>query len=161
MRSLKIFCVVGIVSLFFSCSSQDDNVTFFINNELNSSLTINGSGNELNSRVFKNTSLDLTSSESYEKYIRRLTDVQITKLNCSFQNYQGSITNGKIYIDNILLGDFNSNDQMDITNETILNLISNRFLEKTVLDFYFIGESDTRHHLTVNVELEIKGTFVH
>ena len=48
-----------------------------------------------------------------------------------------------------------------IDNPEILSRISERFLENTSLEFSFVGESNTDHTLTVDVEIEMLATFVH
>lgn len=164
MRSLKALCVIGFVSLFFSCSYQENTAAFFIDNQLNEELLILSSQEEDSSgvNIEQGVTLDLASSESYERYLLRLTQLEITKFECSFSNYQGIIENGKLYLDDVLLGDFHANlDYVSIEDTELLSRISELFLEKTSLDFYFIGESDTNHALNVHVNVEMKGTFVH
>lgn len=165
MRSLKVLCAIGIVSLFFtSCAYQEDTVAFFIDNQLNESLIISRTLDETASasNIQRQVTLDITSSESYEKYILRLTQLEISKFECSFSNYQGVLENGKMYLDDILLGDFNASlDHVTIQDPEMLTRIADLFLEKTSVDFSFIGESDTNLTLNVNINVEMKGTFVH
>jgi len=163
MKSLKVFCAIVIISSFFSCAYQEDTTAFFIENELTKGLVIERIIDENpETAIFKNTQLDLTSIESYDKYIRRLVEIDINSLNCSFSNYEGVITDGQLFLDGILLGNFQSNmENIRIENPEILSRISERFLEKTSLDFYFIGESNTEHTLTVDIEIEMLATFVH
>ena len=72
------------------------------------------------------------------------------------------IENGKLYVDDILLGDFSANlDHVRVEVSETLELIEQLFLERTALDFTFVGESNTTHFLSVNVTVEMKGTFVH
>lgn len=162
MKSLKVLCAIGIASLFFSCTHNEDTAAFYIDSELNESLTIQNRPENNSSAIFENTHLNLKSSESYKKYIQRLEDIQITSLKCDFSNYQGTISNGKLFIDGMLLGDFDG-DKMHITisDSEILSSIADKFLEKTSLEFYFVGESDTTHFLSVDIEIEMSGTFVH
>jgi hypothetical protein len=162
MKSTKVLCAIGILTLFLSCSYQEDTAAFFINNQLNESLTIQRSPENSNSDIFGKVNIDLTSSESYEKYILRLIDLEVTKLNCTFNEYQGSITDGKLFLDGLLLGNFQgSNGHVSITDPEMLRSLAERFLEKTSLDLTFVGESNTDHFLSVNVEVEMMGTFVH
>jgi hypothetical protein len=164
MKSLKVLCAIGILSLFSFCSYQEDTAAFFIDNQLNEHLIIqripdeSASSNQIDHHVV----LDLTSSEAYKKYILRLTQLDITKFECNFSNYQGTIENGQLYIDDILLGNFSASlDHVLIEDEVLLEQIATLFLEKTSLDFSFVGESNTDHFLSVNVNIEMKGTFVH
>lgn len=165
MKSLKVLCTIGILSLFSSCAYQEDRAAFFIDNQIIENLIIQRAfdeNNSLNEDIYQNVTLDLTASESYDKYILRLTQLDVTKFECNFSNYQGIIENGKLYLDDILLGDFNAGiDHVHIEDPEVLQRISELFLERTVLDFTFIGESNTEHFLSVNVEVEMKGTFVH
>jgi hypothetical protein len=163
MKSTKVLCAIGILTLFLSCSYQEDTAAFFINNQLNESLTLQRSPeNSSSSDIYGRVDIDLTSSESYEQYILRLTDLDITKLDCTFNEYQGSITNGQLFLDDVLLGNFQgSNGHVSITDSQMLRSLAERFLEKTSLDLTFVGESDTDHFLSVNVEIEMMGTFVH
>lgn len=163
MKTLKLFCVLGLFSLFFSCAYQEDRAAFFIDNELSNSLTIDGlSDNSFNPSIRQSTVIDITSSDSYRKYIRRLKDIDIVELKFNFKDYQGDIRNGKLFIDNVFLGDFDIHSrEMSVEDATLVALIENRFLEKKALDVYFTGESDDKHYLLIDVEIMIKGTFVH
>jgi len=165
MKSLKVLCAIGIVSLFFtSCAYQEDTAAFFIDNQLNESLVISQTQDETvtSVNIQRQVALDITSSESYERYILRLTQLEISKFECNFSNYQGLIENGKMYLDDILLGDFDANlDHVTIQDPEMLSRIADLFLEKTTLDFSFVGESDTSLTLNVNINVEMKGTFVH
>ncbi|MEQ6125169.1 hypothetical protein AAON49_13255 [Pseudotenacibaculum sp. MALMAid0570] len=162
MKPLKVLCAIGIVSLFFSCSYQEDTAAFFIDNTIQGSMVLERSPEDPSNQVANNLLLDLTSSESYEKYILRLTELKINKFICNFSNYQGEIDNGQIYIDDILLGSFESNmEHVSIEDPETLSRIAELFLEKTTLDFSFVGESDTFHFLSVSVQVEMKGTFVY
>jgi len=164
MRSLKVLCAIGMTSLPFSCAYQEDTAAFFINNQLNEDLIILSPQEESSygTNIEQGVTLDLTSSESYERYLLRLTQLDVTKFVCSFSNYQGTIENGKLYLDDLLLGDFHADlDEVSIQDPALLARISELFLERTSLDFYFVGESDTEHTLNVNVNVEMEGTFVH
>lgn len=164
MRSLKVLCAIGMASLLFSCAYQEDTAAFFINNQLNENLTILSAQEEgsIGTNIEQGVTLDLTSSESYERYILRLTQLDVTKFQCSFSNYQGTINNGKLYLDDLELGDFHADlHQVSIEDPIVLERISELFLERTSLDFYFVGESSTEHALNVNINVEMKGTFVH
>jgi len=163
MKSLKALCAIGILSLFFSCSYQEDTAAFFIENQLNESLIVERVSNEtLGNNIFHNVSLDLKSSESFERYLLRLTDIEITKFTCNFSDYQGIIENGQLFVDDLLLGNFVAGmDHVDIDDPQILRQIEELFIEKTALDFSFVGESNAHHFLSVNVQVEMKGTFVH
>ena len=163
MKSLKALCAIGIVSLFFSCSYQEDTAAFFIENQLNESLIIERvSGEAPGNNIFHNTSLDLASSESYERYLLRLIDIKVTKFTCNFSDYQGTIENGQLFVDDLLLGNFEAGmNHVNIDDPEMLRQIGELFLEKTALDFSFVGESSTIHFLSVNVQVEMKGTFVH
>ena len=164
MKSLKVLCATGILSLFFSCAYQEDTAAFFIENQLNENLIIQRANDEnvSSNTIHQNVALDLTSSESYDKYILRLRELEITKFECSFSNYQGSIQNGKLYLDDVLLGDFNASlVHVSIEDVELLEQIETLFLEKTSLDFSFVGESDTDHFLSVDIAVEMKGTFVY
>ena len=163
MKSLKVLCAIGLLSLFSSCTYQEDRAAFFIDNQFNESLIIQRVMDESdlgqNTNIYQNVLLDLTASESYEKYILRLTQLDIE---CNFSDYQGTIENGKLYLDDILLGDFNANvDHVRVNDAEVLQRIEELFLERTALDFTFVGESQTEHFLSVSIELEMKGTFVH
>lgn len=162
MKSLKVLCAIGMLSLLFSCAHKEDTVAFFLDNELNNSLTIESGFESTNSRIFRHTELTLTSSVEYNKYIQRLRDLRITKLVCSFRDYQGDIRKGKLFIDGILLGNYiGTMKEMSIDNFDTLTQIAEKFLEKTSVDFYFTGESDTQHYLSVDIKVEMIGTFVH
>jgi hypothetical protein len=164
MKSFKVLCAIGVLSFFFSCAYQEDRAAFFIDNQLNENLIIQRvlDESDLNTDIYQNVTLDLTTSESYDKYILRLTQLDITKLECSFSNYLGHIENGKLYLDDVLLGNFTASmDPIYIEDPVILQRIEELFLERTALDFTFVGESTTEHFLSVNVEIEMKGTFVH
>lgn len=164
MKSLKVLCAIGLLSLFFSCTYQEDRAAFFIENQLNENLIIQRSSETtLNLEdIHQNVTLDLTTSESYDKYILRLTQLDITKFECSFSDYEGTIQNGKLYLEDILLGNFvTSLDHVLIEDPEVLDQIENLFLERTALDFTFVGESSTNHFLSVNVVVAMKGTFVH
>ncbi len=164
MRSLKVLCAIGIATLLSSCAYQEDTAAFFINNQLNEDLVIlNVQGeSSFDSNIEQGVTLDLTSTESYERYILRLTQLEITKFECNFSNYQGVIENGKLYLDDLLLGDFNpDSDSHIVESPELLLRISELFLERTSLDFYFVGESNTDNALNVNINVEMKGTFVH
>ncbi len=161
MRLLKHICVVGIVSLFFSCSYQEDTVAFFIDNQLKNQLIIDGMDENSNKSIHQSAKLDLTSVESFNRYISNLKEVEITRVTCNFDNYQGAIHNGKIHIDDIFLGDFNkAPHKIDIVDTKILKNLGNKFLDKTTLEFYFSGNSSTKHFLNVSIKIEFKGTFV-
>jgi len=81
---------------------------------------------------------------------------------CDFKDYQGVIHHGKLFIDGVLLGEFKQNtEKLTVQDFDTLRLIAEKFLEKTSLEFYFKGESTTEHYLSVDIVLEIKGTFVH
>ncbi len=164
MKSIKVFCALGILSLLISCTSQEEAVTFFIDNELNENLIIqrvndeNGTQTDINSKV----SLDLRTSESYNKYIRRLRDLEISNFEFLFDNYQGQIQNGKVYLEDILLGDFDASmGLITIEDNQVIQRIENLFLERTEVDFIFVGESQSNHFLSVDINVEMKGTFVH
>ncbi|MFY0629758.1 MAG: hypothetical protein JXR05_05210 [Flavobacteriaceae bacterium] len=162
MKSIKVLCAIGILSLLFSCSYQEDTAAFFINDQLRNNLTVDGLSENVNSNVYSYADLDLKSIESYERYILRLTDLNIVKIDCEFTNYEGSINNGKIYLDGILLGDFNAGSgRMSISDPDILTSIAERFLEKTSLEVSFVGESDVAHFLSVDIGIEMQATFVH
>jgi hypothetical protein len=166
MKSLKVLCAVGILSLFSSCAYQEDRAAFFIENQLSENLIIERAFNEMNSTadtdIYRNVTLDLTTSESYDKYILRLTQLDISKFEFNFSDYQGNIENGKLFLDDLLLGDFNASmDRFSIEDPDILQRIEELFLERTALDLTFVGESDTAHFLSVSVQVEMKGTFVH
>tara|TARA_R110001632_G_scaffold18712_7_gene57625 strand:+ start:4499 stop:4990 length:492 start_codon:yes stop_codon:yes gene_type:complete len=163
MKSLKALCAIVIITSFFSCAYQEDTAAFFIENKLTKDLLIERIiDDSSNSSIFKNTELDLTSIESYDTYIKRLVDIEVHYLNCSFSNYEGVISDGQLFLDGILLGDFQSNMQnIRIDNPEVLSRISERFLEKTSLEFSFVGESNTEHTLTVDLEIEMLATFVH
>lgn len=162
MKSLKVLCAIGFASLIFSCAHKEDVAAFYIDSELNENLTIQSRPENNSSTIFENTQLNLRSSESYKKYIQRLEEIQITSLKCDFSNYQGVISNGKLFIDGMLLGNFDgSKDHITINDPIILSSIADKFLEKTSLEFYFVGESDTTHFLSVDIEIEMSGTFVH
>ena len=164
MKSIKVFCALGILALLISCTSQEEAVTFFIDNELNENLIIqrvneeSGTLANINSRV----SLDLRTSESYNKYIRRLRDLEINNFEFLFDNYQGQIQNGKVYLEDILLGDFDASmGLITIEDNQVIQRIENLFLERTEVDFIFVGESQSNHFLSVDINVEMKGTFVH
>lgn len=164
MKSIKVFCALGILALLISCTSQEEAVTFFIDNELNENLIIqrvneeSGTLANINSRV----SLDLRTSESYNKYIRRLRDLEINNFEFLFDNYQGQIQNGKVYLEDILLGDFDASmGLITIEDNQVIQRIENLFLERTEVDFIFVGESQSNHFLSVEINVEMKGTFVH
>lgn len=165
MKSLKVLCAIGILTLFFSCSNQEDTVAFFIDNQLSESLVIERVSSEPQNNgvaIDKNVMLDITSSESYERYLLRLKELKVTKFICNFSNYEGTIDNGQLFIDGMLLGDFRANlHSVSIEDPEILERIAELFLEKTALDFSFVGESDTSHFLSVNVQVEMEGTFVY
>ena len=163
MKSLKVLCTIGILSLFFSCAYQEDTAAFFIENQLNESLIVQPSTDEAaSSDIYHDVQLDLTTSESFERYLLRLTDIKISKFTCSFSNYQGVIENGQLFVDGLLLGDFEAGmDHVNVEDPQVLRQIEELFLEKTTLDFSFVGESNTDHFLSVNVQVEMKGTFVH
>ncbi|MBL4605859.1 MAG: hypothetical protein JKY02_09440 [Flavobacteriaceae bacterium] len=162
MKSIKALCVIGILSLIFSCSYQEDTAAFFINNQLNKNLTVDGMSENVNSSIYSYTDLDLMSIESYGRYIQRLTSIDIIKIDCEFANYEGSISNGKLYLDEILLGGFNnSNVRISFSDPEILMSIAERFLEKTSLEVSFVGESDVAYYLSVDIEIEMQATFVH
>jgi hypothetical protein len=164
MKSLKVLCAIGMATLLFSCAYQEDTAAFFIENQLNEDLVIlNVQGEStFDTNIEQGVTLDLTTSESYERYILRLTQLEITKFECIFSNYQGVIENGKLYLDDLLLGDFNPDAASHTVDDpALLSRISELFIERTSLDFYFVGESDTDHTLNVNINVEMKGTFVH
>lgn len=163
MKSLKVLCAIGMIASFFSCAYQEDTAAFFIENELNKKFVMERVVDEApNSSIFHNTELDLTSIESYDRYIQRLVNIDVNEFTCSFSNYQGEITNGQLFIDDIPLGAFNSSMQnITIDNQEILTLIAQKFLEKTSLEFSFVGESNTTHSLTVDIEIDMLATFVH
>tara|TARA_R110000787_G_scaffold91628_5_gene193028 strand:+ start:739 stop:1230 length:492 start_codon:yes stop_codon:yes gene_type:complete len=163
MKSLKALCAIVIITSFFSCAYQEDTAAFFIENKLTKDLLIERTiDDSSNSSIFKNTELDLTSIDSYDTYIKRLVNLDIHYLNCSFSNYEGIISDGQLFLDGVLLGNFQSNMQnIRIDNPEILSRISERFLENTSLEFSFVGESNTDHTLTVDVEIEMLATFVH
>jgi|TARA_R110002072_G_scaffold29809_14_gene93795 hypothetical protein len=163
MKSLKVLCAIAIIASFFSCAYQEDTVAFFIENDLSKDLLIERIIDEDQSTsILKITELDLTSIASYDKYIKRLVDLDITKVNCSFSNYEGVITEGQLFLDGILLGGFQNNmENIIIEDPEILSIISERFLEKTSLDFSFVGESNSQHSLKIDIDIEMLGTFVH
>ena len=162
MKSLKALCAIGFASLIFSCAHKEDVVAFYIDSELNENLTIQSRPENSTAAIFENTQLNLKSSESYKKYIQRLEEIQITSLKCDFSDYQGIISNGKLFIDGMLLGDFDgSKEHIVISDPKVLSSIADKFLEKTSLEFYFVGESNTTHFLSVDIEIEMSGTFVH
>ena len=164
MRSLKVLCAVGMLSIFTSCTYQEDTAAFFIKNTLSENLVVERSTNEPASSdpIYQHVTLDLTKSESYDKYILRLTELDIVNFEFRFSNYQGTIENGQLYIDNVLLGDFNSElNTVQINDPQMLDSIEALFLEKTTLDFSFVGESQTSHYLSVEINVEMEGTFVH
>lgn len=164
MRSLRVLCAIGMATLLSSCAYQEDTAAFFIDNQLNEDLVIQNIQGEstFDGNIEQGVTLDLTSSESYERYILRLTQLEITKFECNFSNYQGIIENGKLYLDDLLLGDFNPElESHTVEDPELLTRISELFLERTSLDFYFVGESNTDNQLNVNINVEMKGTFVH
>jgi len=163
MKSLKVLCAIAIIASFFSCAYQEDTVAFFIENDLSKDLLIERIIDEDQSTsILKITELDLRSIASYDKYIKRLVDLDITKVNCSFSNYEGVITEGQLFLDGILLGGFQNNmENIIIEDPEILSIISERFLEKTSLDFSFVGESNSQHSLKIDIDIEMLGTFVH
>ena len=163
MKSLKVLCAIAIIASFFSCAYQEDTAAFFIENDLSKDLLIERIIDEDQSTsILKITELDLTSIASYDKYIKRLVDLDIIKLNCSFSNYEGVITEGQLFLDGILLGGFQNNmENIIIEDPEILSIISERFLEKTSLDFSFVGESNSQHSLKIDIDIEMLGTFVH
>lgn len=162
MKSIKVLCAIGILSLFFSCSYQEDTVAFFINNQLNKSLTVDGLSENVNSNIYSYTDVDLMSIESYERYIQRLTNINIIKIDCEFMNYEGEISNGKLYLDDILIGDFNGSDERTVISDPeILKRVAERFLERTSLEVSFVGESNASHFLSVDIGIEMKATFVY
>ena len=135
-----------------------------IENQLSENLTIQRvlDESDMNTDIQQNVTLDLTTSEAYDKYILRLTQLDITKFECNFSNYQGTIENGKLYLEDILLGDFNSSlHNVHVDNAEVLQRIEELFLERTALEFTFVGESHTEHFLSVDIEVEMKGTFLH
>ncbi len=162
MKSFKALCAIGIFSLVFSsCSYQEDTAAFFIANQLNKSLTVENSS-EVQSTAYANVDVDITSIESYEMYINRITDLNITKLEFRFANYAGSISNGQLFLDGMLLSDFQGNNGLvSITDPAMLANFAERFLEKTSLEFTFVGESNTQHFLSVDLEIELMATFVY
>ena len=90
MKSLKVLCAIGILFFFSSCTYQEDRAAFFIDNQLNENLIIQSVFDETSNTdvdIYQNVSLDLTTSESYNKYILRLTQLDITKFECSFSDY--------------------------------------------------------------------------
>lgn len=164
MKSIKVLCALGILSLLISCTSQEEAVTFFIDNELNENLIIQRVNDENGTQadINRSVSLDLRTSESYNKYIRRLRDLEINNFEFLFDNYQGQIQNGQVYLENILLGDFDASMPLiTIEDRQVLQRIENLFLERTEVDFIFVGESESNHFLSVDINVEMKGTFVH
>ena len=126
MKSLKVLCAIAIIASFFSCAYQEDTVAFFIENDLSKDLLIERIIDEDQSTsILKITELDLRSIASYDKYIKRLVDLDITKVNCSFSNYEGVITEGQLFLDGILLGGFQNNmENIIIEDPEILSIIS-------------------------------------
>lgn len=162
MKSIKALCALGILSLLFSCSYQEDTAAFFIDNQLSKNFTVECLPENVNSDVYSYADLDLMSIESYQRYMQRLTNITITKIDCEFKNYEGSISNGKIYLDDILLGDFTqSNVTMSVSDPEILVRVAEKFLEKTSLEVSFVGESSVAHYLSVGIGIEMKATFVY
>lgn len=163
MKPLKVLCAIGILTLFFSCTYQEDSVAFFIDNQLNETLVVERTPeNTAANLISENVTLDLRSSESYEKYIRGLKELEVVRFVCNFNNYQGTIESGKLYLDDFLLGNFDPNlDHVSVEDPEVLSRIAELFLERTSLDFSFVGESSSTHYLSVDVEVELKGTFVY
>lgn len=164
MKSIKVLCAIGLFTFLFSCTSQEEAVTFFIDNQMNENLIIQrvNSENNTTADIYRQVPLDLRASESYDKYIGRLRDLDIRNFRFSFEDYQGQILNGQVYLEDILLGDFQ--DQMNeitIEDEQMIQRIEELFLERTELDLIFIGESQSDHFLSVEINIEMKGTFVH
>lgn len=164
MKSLKLFCAIGLLSFFTSCTNQEEAVTFYLDNQLKENLIIERISNESNhdDDIFTQVPLDLRSSESYDKYIRRLRELDIERFDFSFNDYEGQIQNGQLYLEDILLGDFEGTlNEISINDPELIRTIEELFLERTQLNFSFVGESVTNHYLSVEVNIEMKGTFVH
>jgi len=162
MKSIKALCALGILSLLFSCAYQEDTAAFFIDNQFSKNLTVECLPENVNSSVYTYADFDLMSVESYQRYMERLTNITISKIDCEFKNYEGIISNGKIYLDDILLGDFTqSNAMMSISDPELLLQVAEKFLEKTSLEVSFVGESNVAHYLSVNIGIEMKATFVY
>lgn len=163
MKPLKVLCAIGMLSLFFSCTYQEDTAAFFIDNLLNETLVVERTPeNTVNDVISENVELDLRSSESYEKYIRRLKELEVVRFVCNFSNYQGTIESGELFLEDISLGYFSpSLNHVTIEDPEVLSRIAELFLERTTLDFSFEGESSSAHYLSVDVEVELKGTFVY
>ena len=164
MKSFKLLCAIVLLSFFTSCTNQEEAVTFFIDNQLKENLIVERASNEANYEddIFKQVPLDLRSSESFDKYIRRLRELEIERFDFSFSEYEGQIQNGQLYLEDILLGDFDEAiNQISITDPVLIRTIEELFLERTQLNFTFVGESVTTHYLSVDVNIEMKGTFVH
>ncbi len=164
MKSIKVLCTIGVLSFLLSCTNQEEAVTFFIDNQLTENLIVQRLDTEVdpNVDIFRQIPLDLRASESFSRYIQRLRELDIRNFEFRFQDYQGNIQNGQLYLEDILLGQFDSSiNQIRISDQGVIQRIEELFLERTQLDFTFVGESQTNHYLSVSVTIEMKGTFVH
>ena len=91
MKSFKLLCAIVLLSFFTSCTNQEEAVTFFIDNQLKENLIVERASNEANYEddIFKQVPLDLRSSESFDKYIRRLRELEIERFDFSFSVFYG------------------------------------------------------------------------
>lgn len=164
MKSFKAFIAAIVLLSSIACTNQEEAVTFFIENQLTEELIIQNSDieSEAASNIQRQITLDLRSSDSFDTYINRLRDVKIKSFKLIYSDYQGQIQNGKMFVDNVYLCDFQSSmDYMYIQDAEIIKKIEDLLLEQTTARFSFEGESHTNHFLSVQVEVMLEGTFVH
>lgn len=162
MKSIQIGLVSLILLLFTSCSNRDDFVVFYIDNEVSKDLVVEALVDDSTTSLNEISYVDIRDSESFDKYINQLTDLNITKFEFKIENFKNDITNPQLMLDDLLINDFttNVNGVSEITDRSLLQIIEDKFLEKRRLGLVFRGDSYTSQNFSIGVRIEMLGTFV-
>ena len=110
-------------------------------------------------------SVDIEVSPRYHKLISKFAEKSAVPilLNTSFNENEPIVNKPEEALSCFLRTkmDMLVMENIIIEDPEILSIISERFLEKTSLDFSFVGESNSQHSLKIDIDIEMLGTFVH
>ncbi|MFD2568689.1 hypothetical protein [Pseudotenacibaculum haliotis] len=162
----KNFLFVLFILLLYSCSPQEDIVTFYGEDTLSKEMIVSTTINEeLQNSFNSSVTIDLLDSKFFEKYIDHLIELKATSIKISITDYNYGIVNSKLEMGNDLLIDncideiSQSEGSITITDPEVLGNISNRLMYKHKIPFILSGSSRFSDTFTVSISVTFNGVF--
>lgn len=148
----KIFPLLFISIIFFSCDSLDELLELKVNNDLTESISVSVAQTQGTAESFDLSETTDLNSGDLAQYKGKITAIKINKLTYKFKDFvgnnAGAIPTGTLKFDDIIvdsLTDFNVSQAAnagtiyEITDATVLSNIENAFLNNNTTTIKLFG----------------------